>query len=325
MRFMVDSQQALSFLVAQASYIEPEVYRIQYPEIQYPQLIPVDTSANEWTKSITFFSMDKVGQAEWFHHMAKDVPVADVQKTKFEQGIEMAAIGYRYTLEELGQAMMIPNTNLSSERAESARRAYEEFVDDVALRGSTTKGWTGLINDANVSIIHAQADGGQADGSTNGSPDWTDKSADQIVRDVNSALSGVYVASLQVEMADTVLLPVASYIILSNKRIPNTTMTALQYLSLYNVYTAQTGQPLTIRAVRGLETAGAGSTGRMVVYRKDPRVLKLHLPMPHRFLPVWQTGPIVFDVPGIFRLGGIEIRRPGAVRYVDGVIDAEYE
>jgi len=45
----------------------------------------------------------------------------------------------------------------------------------------------------------------------------------------------------------------------------------------------------------------------------------MHIPMRHRFLPVWQTGPITFDVPGIFRTGGVEIRRPGAFRYVDGI------
>jgi hypothetical protein len=39
---------------------------------------------------------------------------------------------------------------------------------------------------------------------------------------------------------------------------------------------------------------------------------------------VWQRGPIRFDVPGIFRLGGLEIRRPKAVRYIDGIMDAPY-
>jgi hypothetical protein len=57
----------------------------------------------------------------------------------------------------------------------------------------------------------------------------------------------------------------------------------------------------------------------MVVYRRDPGVLKMHLPMRHRFLPVWQTGPIVFDIPGIMRLGGTEVRRPTAMRYWDGI------
>jgi hypothetical protein len=76
---------------------------------------------------------------------------------------------------------------------------------------------------------------------------------------------------------------------------------------------------ITILGLLNLETAGAGSTGRMVVYRRDPQVLKLHLPMPHWFRPVFQTGPMTLDIPGIFRVGSVEVRRPGAVQYVDGI------
>ena len=69
-----------------------------------------------------------------------------------------------------------------------------------------------------------------------------------------------------------------------------------------------------------METRGAEySVARMVAYRRDPQVLKMWIPMPHHFLPVWQRGPLVFDVPGIFRLGGVEIRLPAAMRYLDGV------
>jgi hypothetical protein len=57
----------------------------------------------------------------------------------------------------------------------------------------------------------------------------------------------------------------------------------------------------------------------MVAYRRDPSVVKMYMPMPFRFLPVWQTGPIIFEVPGIFRLGGVDVRRPKAMRYVDGI------
>ena len=48
---MYDSQQALSFLTQQATMIEAEVYRIQYPEIQYANLIPIDTSGGDARKS----------------------------------------------------------------------------------------------------------------------------------------------------------------------------------------------------------------------------------------------------------------------------------
>jgi hypothetical protein len=153
---------------------------------------------------------------------------------------------------------------------------------------------------------------------------WDDKTTDQVLRDINVVLSGIYTATLQIEMADTLLLPIGPMLTLSTRRIENTNDTLGSFLKANNVYTVQTGQPLDIVGVRGLETAGVGGTGRMVAYRRDPDVLKMHIPMPHRFLPVWQTGPMRFDVPGIFRLGGLEIRRPKAVRYVDGISDAPY-
>lgn len=312
---MYDSQQAMSFLIEQTSHIEAEVYKIQYPEIVYSQLIPIDTSANEWAKSITYFSMDKVGQADWFDGTATDLKLADVNRSKFEQGIEMAGIGYRYTLEELGFAMQVPGMNLSTERAEAASFAYESFMDKLAWLGDANKGFTGAINNASVTRVDAAATG------TASSRLWSAKTADQQIADVQSALTGVYEGSNTVEMADTVLLPVDAINQLSISRIPNTTTTALEYLAKNNLYTHTTGAPLTIRGVLGLGTAGSGALGRMVAYRKDPRVIKMHIPMVHRFLSVWQTGPITFDIPGIFRTGSVEIRRPAAVRYVDGITD----
>jgi hypothetical protein len=314
-RYLPDAQQALSFAVSQTSYIEAQVYQTQYPDIQYPALIPVDTSANEWAKSVTYYSQDKVGRAGWFHHYAKDIHVADIERTKNEVGIEMADIGYRWTLEELGQAMMIPGTNLSGDRAAAALRAYEEFMDDIALRGKGEKNMSGIINYPGITAVLAGIEGGHTT--------WDQKTADAMIADINNALSGVYTESLQVEMADTVLLPVAAFVLLGTKRIPNTTMTVAQFIATNNVYTNTTGRPLTIRAVRGLETAGANNSGRMIAYRRDPQILKMHIPMPHQFLPVMQTAPLVYDVPGIFRVAGLEIRRPKSVRYVDGIWTAD--
>lgn len=316
---MFDAQSTMGFLQSQVTYIEREVYRIAYPDVQYQDLIPVDTSAPEWIKSVTYYSMDRVGKADWFHHQAKDVPLVELERTKFETTVEMAAIGYRYDSEELGHAMML-GIPLTSEKADAARRAYEEFVDQVGFTGTPTgvvsKGWTGLINNTNVDVIDAAATG------TGGSAAWADKTGDQIAKDINDALTAVYSESRTVEMADTVLLPVNEMSLLSTKRMDSagSDLCVLDWVRRYNVFTQTTGRPITIKAVRALENAAeGGDAARMVVYRKDPRVLKMHIPMPHRFLPVWQTGPMTFDVPGVFRLGGVDIRLPGAVRYVDGI------
>jgi hypothetical protein len=305
-------QQAFAFLVSQTAFIEPEVYRIAYPEIIYQQLIPIDSSAGEWVKTITYFSLDKVGKADWLNSTASDIPYADIQRNKFDQGVEMAGIGYNYTLEELGVAMQVPGLNLTAERAEAARFAYEMFMDAYAYKGDSSKSITGLFNNPNVTVVTAATGAG-------GSSHWSVKTADEMIKDVQNALTGVYAGSLTVEMADTVLLPIGEMQLLANTRVTNTYGNALDYLAKYNLYTYYTGAPLTIRSVLGLDSAGGDGGGRMIVYRRDPRVLKLHIPMPHRFLPVFQRTALQFDIPGIFRVGSVEIRRPGAIRYVDGI------
>jgi hypothetical protein len=304
-------QQALSFLVSQITFIEPQVIRIRYPELNYADFVPIDQTANEWAKSITFFSIDQVGQAGWFNANASDVPYADFQREIHEQAIELAAIGYRYNLEELAQAAMLPNTNLSIERASSARRAYEEFCHNAVMYGDSRKNWLGLTNHTLPSVITLTTT--WASRLTGATP-----SPASILQDFNAITTNIWQSSLTVEMADTALMPLSIMTMLSMAQLPNTTMNLLAWIHANNLYTTETGRAMVIRGVRGLDTAGSGGTGRIVLYQKDPSVLKLHRPMSHRFLPVWQKGPLVFEVPGIFRLGGLEIRRPGAFRYADG-------
>jgi hypothetical protein len=313
--FQRDAQQvAYNFVVNQTTAIEAQVIRIQYPEVQYPDLVPVETSTgNEWVKSVTYYSADMVGRADWFHHTALDVPLAELSREKFERGMEMAAIGYRYTLEEVANAMNTPGLNLTADKAAACRRAYEEFVDNLALRGSVPKNMQGLINSSLVTATTAPADG------AGGLTTFASKTNQQIIRDFNSAMTGIATGTNWLYYADTILLPPAVLVGLAGRIIEYSSMTLLDWIKQYNVLTVQTGRPITLAGVRGLETAGLGGISRMVAYRRDPEVLKMWIPMPHRFLPVWQRGPLVFDVPGIFRLGGVEIRLPAAMRYLDGI------
>lgn len=312
---MQDAQQvAMSFLIRQAALIEPTVYAIRYQDIQYPSLIPVDTSAPEWIQSVTYFSMDGVGQAQWFHGGAHDVPKVELTREKFETGVSMAAIGYGYNLEELGTAQLL-GMNLSADKASLARRVAEEKIDQVAFVGDAGKGFSGLVNASGPTATTAPADG------TGSATTFASKTPDQILRDINNQLTGIYTGTLGGEIADTLLFPVGILQDLATRRIDTVNQTTiLEWLRRNNIYTMTTGQELTIRGLFGyLDTAGASSTKRMVAYRRSPEVLKMHIPMPFRFLPAWQTGPVKFDVPGLFRLGGVDIRRTKSVRYLDGI------
>lgn len=303
-----DAQAALGFVLAQTSYIERQVNEIVYPDIQYPMLVPVDTSAPEWVKSVTYFSQDKFGAAQWLNGNSDDIPRAGTQRTKFETEVHMAGIGYGYGLEEINQSSML-GINLAAEDAMAARRAYEEFVERIALTGDTAKGMTGLINSATVTAT------------ANASAKlWSVATPAEILNDVNQALIGQFTGTLFTSMADTVLMPYSRYLSISSRMVgTDSSESILNWLLRNNAYTAQTGRPLMIRAIRGLDTAGGSSSARMVTYRRDPTVVKLHIPMPHRFLPAFQASPTRVEVAGIFRLGGVDWRRPKEAAYTDGI------
>jgi len=307
-----DAQAALGFLVSQTSHIEATVWAKKYPDLTYAEDVPVDNSAHPWATSVTYYSTDKVGSAAWLHGRGQDFPMSDINRTKFETPVAMAGVGYDYSLEELNQARML-NINLTADKAAAARRAYEEFVDGVAYVGDADKGWKGLLNYTGITPADV-ADGAGAADTT-----WETKTADEILTDINAILSGIWTESKTIELADTLLIPLSSYAFISTKRLDATmSMSVLDYVTRANLYTMQTGKPLRIRARRELETAGVSSTKRMVAYKRDPEVLKLHVPMPLQFLAP-QQHLVTFIVPGMFRLGGVDIRRPGAVRYRDHI------
>ena len=307
-----DAQAALGFLLSQVSSIEQDVYAIRYGDIQYPNLVPVDTSAYPWARTVTYFTSDSAGQADWMDGNASDMPFADVARTKFETTVESAKIGYRYTLEEVNEAMLIPGMNLTADKAAAARRAAEELVERVVISGDSRKGFLGLVNQPSVPQV-AVANG------AGGSPLWANKQPGEILADINNALVSAWSTSAQVELHDTVLLPVAQFgLIASTPRAANSDATIISYLQANNLYTSTTGRPLTIRTLRQLAGAGAGGTNRMITYRRDPQVLKFHMPMPHQFFPPQQR-MLEFIIPGMMRLGGLDVRLPKGVSYNDGI------
>ena len=311
---MNDAQQVFGFVYNQSLRINTEVYATRYPDYDYGRLIFVDESSPEWAGGILSFVSDTTGAAKWFSPGAKDVPFADVNRTSIEKTFHNAAIGYEFDEGEIGRAQL-EGRDLSGDRAFAARRAYEQFMYELVLRGDTEKGLKGLVNTATVTAANVPNDG------TGTSRLWTTKTPTLIMRDINLGLTGVYTGSKTVEMADTVLLPIDALTYLAETPFNSgTNQTILSFLLENNIYSRTTGQPLTVRGVRGLENDGESSTGRMVVYKNERDVAKLHLPMRHRFGTPWRDGPYHYTVPGMFRTGGVEILRPAAFRYLDGIV-----
>lgn len=289
---------ALSFVTSQTAHIEREAMRAPMPAIRYAQDIPVDPSPNAFASSVTFFTQEAVGRAKYINGHGDDIPLANIKRGMHEVGIDLAGIGYMFSIIEIGQAQMA-DVSLPIEGAIAARTAFEQFVDEVAFVGDADAGTTGLFNDPGVTSIAATAT-------------WATATADQVLADINGALTATYTSTNGMQMANTIRLPIAALAALSVKRLSDTSeMTVLEYVRKANLYTISTGQPLDIMGSTRL-------TNKMVAYQKSPDVLKLYMPQPLIFLAPQPRNLEVY-VPGWFRFSPVNIRKPSAVRYVTGV------
>lgn len=325
MQQIIDATQALAFVQGQAFKVNQTVYEARFPDWDFGRLVFVDTSGPAWSPGVMTYTSDMTGNANWQAGAAKDIPLADVSQDMVQKTFHLAAIGYQYNIEEVNSAIQV-GASLPNRRARAARMAYTKFMFDLTIRGSTEKGVAGLINNAAVTPVAAAADG------TGSARHWVandgtvTKTPTQIMRDINQALTGTNAATMGIEYADTLLMPIEAYNLLASTPFNSLGAdTILSWLLRTNNYTLSTGRPLTIRGVPFLRTASTQTVvggGRLVAYKNDENYVRLHLPMPHQFLPVYQDGPLNYAVPGIFRTGGLEFMTVATVYYLDGVLPA---
>jgi hypothetical protein len=318
--------QALTFVQGQSYRINTTVLSAIYPNWNFEDLIYVETEGNAWATGVITYLSDMTGKAEFVTAAAKDMPLADVSQDWQLKSFHLAGIGYQFNLEEVNTALNIVGGALPSRRAIAAREAYRKFMWDTTLAGQAEKGFTGVFNNPSVPATVAPADG------TGSVPYWVSstlvglKTPAQILRDFNIAVFGTDSATYGAILANVVLMPDVAYNYIAQTPI-NTmnTETILSFILRTNLYTQQTGKPIRIRGMRELRnagTVGAGAAkGRLVAYNDSPSLLKLHLPMPHQFLPVHQDGWGNWVIPGIFRTGGVEFMAPQSAYYLDGISD----
>lgn len=305
-----DAQAALPFVVAQGRNIEARVYQRRYPAYNYAQVIPVVTEGNEWAIGTTFFSVDSAGEAKFISGAAADMPFNKSTRDQASHDFAMIGSGWEWNIEEVNQAAMygvaLPQTDVMS-----ATDKIERKLNSIAFVGSTEKNWTGFANSADVP---------RADVDTPGTF-WPAKSIDQILTDINEVIGRVRTQTAEVEYADSLALPPVAFRRLATIRLGSGdgVLTGLAYVRANNIYTAETGQALNIYPVRELATASNDGGGRMVAYRRDPEVVRFHLPMPRRVLQARQKSLMGFEQGIIARTGGTEWRLPKAAAYADEV------
>lgn len=308
-----NDQANFDFLRSQMTHIVPQVYSYKFPAIQYPDLVPVDTSPAPYTAFVEAVGLQATGEAKVLNLRASDFPQVGLNVVRSSVGVYDAGSAHSYTQAEIEYARRL-GVNMSAELLVASRRMTEELIDRAAITGLTEMGDTGLINNAGVTAVGAAATG------SGSSPLWANKTPAQILADINDAITRVFDGTNTTAISDTVLLPDARYNTIASTMIPDSgALTILDFIQRANVYTARTGRPLTIRGIRGLSTAGSGGTNRMVAYRNDRETLCMYMPMPFNILPPFRKSQLVTEVANLTRFTKVHFKLPKEAVYVDGI------
>lgn len=322
--FDASPQAQLGFLIGQLTYVEQEVLRQPYPEIKYPSILTVDTSAPDYVESIAFKVLDYKGEPAPIGDTSHDFPLAEIAAKVGGVDVVQAGLGYTYTQIEVGKAQQMASTvgfggaiNYLAEKPIATRTLTEQWLDRVAFVGDerwpslATGGLlkypgvpvvaTGtLLGGANKTIAAILAAGGET-------------AANEILTLLNNAILRVYGTQTNSIFRPThTLLPLIEYGLLTTFRIPNTSETLVSYLERVLKITVE---PILLAA-----TAGAGGGNRMMIYTKNAQFAKFHLPMPFMLnAPIPSHGGLRFEAAGVVRTAGTELRVPMSHLYVDGI------
>lgn len=295
-----------AFLDKQLNVIRAKTYDIKYPQLKAREFIPVDNSLPPGAETVTYHQYDAVGQARLLASYAGDLPRADVYANQFTSQIRGIGASYGYNIQEV-RAAQLAGTPLEQRKANAARRAVEEKIEALAKTGDSANGLGGFLNASGVTTYTPPSDG------TGASAEWDDKTPDQIVRDMHGIAKKIVEDTKEMEVPDTLLLPLSSY-----GKVATTRMGDGSDATILDFFLKTSPYIKTVMPWQALETAGANSTKRMVAYRRDPDVLQLVIPQEFEQFPPQQRG-LEIVTPCHARCGGVVVYYPLAIAFGDGI------
>ncbi len=290
-----------AFFDRQLEFIFTQTYDIKFAELKARRFIPTGTSAHPGSTSVTYRQFTEVGRARVGSHKSDKPPRVDVNGLEFSRPVREIEASYGWTFKEIKSAQMA-NNNLNGRRASACRRAIEREMDEIAAIGAPLVGITsGALNEP-ASTIDPSA----------GS--WTaPAAADTIILEVSVMWQGIIDDTLEVETADTLLLPGQEWAhIATTPRSATSDTTILSFIR--NSFPDLT----SIDTWHRLSTAGAGSVRRAMLYHRSPDILTNEIPNDFEQLPVQMDG-MQFVVNCMASTAGVAVYYPLAVRYLDGI------
>lgn len=315
-RFTRDS--SLSFFISQLEAFDPTFHK-PLVEVSWGRdidLRPGITLSHEATSFMrNQFAgngtlQNTVGNMPWVSAESTAIPGVQINGQKVTLPLRLLAREISYTSPELERSQLL-GASIDSMKLEALNELYQMNTDQMVYIGSSDVGATGLINDPNVTAASAAA-------GASTSTLWSTKTPDEILTDINTALSASWLATGYKMVPTRVLLPPTQFALIHSMKVSTAgNVSVAKFLEDNSISLKVNGKALEILPCKWLTGAGAGATDRAVVYTKD--LQRVRFPMvPMRRETAYYHG-IRFAAPYLWAFGQVEWVYPETARYVDGI------
>ena len=188
----------------------------------------------------------------------------------------------------------------------------DKAIDRSVYRGFEKVRSTGLVNNPNVTRTSAAR--------TSGGTSWAGKTADEILADINTVISGIWEACdcSSDALPNHILLPVEQFSMLVTRKVSDDSERSILTYVLENNLTNQQGGHLVISPCKWCRGVTESNTDRMVCYINDPEKICFNLTQPLRRMDT-EYAEMRIKIPYIAQFSEVRFLYPDTVRYMDGI------
>lgn len=250
------------------------------------------------------------GNMPWVSKQTTGIQTVQVNGEKLVKPLRLLAREINYSSVELERSQLT-NQPLDQQQMNALNQMYQMNTDQMVYVGSSDVGATGLINDSDITA-DTVANG------ANGTPEWSTKTPDEILADVNTLLDNCWLAAAYAVCPTKLLLPPVQYSYLCSQKVSSAgNVSILKFLEENSIALKINGKPLDIQPVKWLANAGSGNANRMMVYTNDLNYVRFPM-VPIRRETAYYKG-IQFFAPYLWAFGEVEVVYPETLRYADGI------
>ena len=249
-----------------------------------------------------------------FFEATNDIPVIQADMSKSVARTFNFAEYMAFSVLEKEKMMQVgrdPETFLNK----GIRLHCDKVIDRNVYRGFSKVSSTGLVNNPNVTRSSAAPH-------TSGGSDtqWSAKTADEILDDINTAISAVWTANdcSGDALPNHILIPVEQFGQLVTRKVSDDSERSILTYVLENNLAAQQGGDLVISPCKWCRQAGTGSSDRMVVYANRVDRICFNLTQPLRRMET-EYADMRIKIPYFAQFSEVRFLYPTTVWYMDGI------